>query len=85
MVEEVVWPAPFCNLLHFRRESEAAAARNDPKVLMVAPMSGHYATLLRGTVRDMLPDHDVYITDWVDARDVPLGVGSSTSTTTPNT
>ena len=42
---------------------------------MVAPMSGHYATLLRGTVRDMLPDHDVYITDWTDAREVPLGAG----------
>ena len=42
---------------------------------MVAPMSGHYATLLRGTVRDMLPDHDVYITDWIDARDVPLALG----------
>ena len=66
---------PFCNLLHFRRDSAAAAARNDPKVLMVAPMSGHYATLLRGTVRDMLPNHDVYITDWIDARDVPLALG----------
>ncbi len=75
VVEEVVWSAPFCNLLHFRRDSEAAAARNDPRVLIVAPMSGHYATLLRGTVRDMLPTHDVYITDWVDARDVPLAQG----------
>ena len=54
----------------------AAAARNDPKVLVVAPMSGHYATLLRGTVRDMLPDHDVYITDWIDAREVPVGAGA---------
>ena len=42
---------------------------------MVAPMSGHYATLLRGTVRDMLPDHDIYITDWIDAREVPVGAG----------
>ena len=75
VVEEVVWAGPFGNLLHFRRESEAAAKRNDPKVLMVAPMSGHYATLLRGTVRDMLPNHDVYITDWTDARDVPLSFG----------
>jgi poly(3-hydroxybutyrate) depolymerase len=76
VVEEVVWQAPFCQLLHFRREGEAAAARNDPKVLMVAPMSGHYATLLRGTVRDMLPEHDIYITDWVDARDVPYADGA---------
>lgn len=73
--EEVVWEAPFCRLLHFKRTSTAAEARNDPKVLMVAPMSGHYATLLRGTVRDMLPNHEVYITDWVDARDVPLTDG----------
>jgi poly(3-hydroxybutyrate) depolymerase len=74
VVEEVVWHAPFCRLVHFRRDG-AAAARNDPKVLMVAPMSGHYATLLRGTVRDMLPDHDIYITDWIDARDVPFAEG----------
>ncbi len=73
--EEVVWAAPFCRLLHFRRVSTAAEARNDPKVLIVAPMSGHYATLLRGTVRDMLPTHDLYITDWVDARDVPMAYG----------
>lgn len=73
--EEIVWEAPFCQVRHFRRISSAAEARNDPKVLMVAPMSGHYATLLRGTVRDMLPNHDVYITDWVDARDVPLAAG----------
>jgi poly(3-hydroxybutyrate) depolymerase len=76
VVEEVVWSAPFCNLLHFRRDSQAAEVRRDPKVLMVAPMSGHYATLLRGTVRDMLPDHDIYITDWIDARAVPVGLGA---------
>jgi poly(3-hydroxybutyrate) depolymerase len=75
VLEEVVWSGPFCNLVRFRRESEAAARRNDPKVLMVAPMSGHYATLLRNTVRDMLPNHEIYITDWVDARDVPLAAG----------
>lgn len=73
--EEILWEAPFCRLLHFKRMSAAAEARNDPKVLMVAPMSGHYATLLRGTVRDMLPNHDIYITDWIDARDVPLAQG----------
>jgi poly(3-hydroxybutyrate) depolymerase len=53
-----------------------AEARNDPKVLIVAPMSGHFATLLRGTVEAMLPEHDVYITDWIDARNVPLSEGA---------
>jgi poly(3-hydroxybutyrate) depolymerase len=75
VVEEVVWSHPFCNLLHFRREGDAVAARNDPKVLMVAPMSGHHSTLLRDTVRGLLPQHDVYITDWTDARMVPLSAG----------
>ncbi|MBA3326337.1 MAG: polyhydroxyalkanoate depolymerase [Rhodobacteraceae bacterium] len=75
VVEEVVWSRPFCRVLRFRRVSAAAEARHDPKVLIVAPMSGHYATLLRGTVRSMLPEHDVYVTDWVDARDVGLGEG----------
>ncbi|HPG23419.1 MAG TPA: polyhydroxyalkanoate depolymerase, partial [Amaricoccus sp.] len=74
-VEEVVWSKPFCKVLHFRRDLAAVEARNDPKVLMVAPMSGHYATLLRGTVEAMLPEHEVYITDWIDARDVPLTQG----------
>jgi poly(3-hydroxybutyrate) depolymerase len=62
---------PFCHLLHFRR----AIQRRDPKVLIVAPLSGHYATLLRGTVAGLLPDHDVYITDWINAADVPLHRG----------
>ncbi len=75
VVEEVVWSKPFCKLLHFRRDGAHVTARRDPKVLMVAPMSGHFATLLRGTVRDMLPTHDVYITDWTDAREVPLALG----------
>lgn len=75
VVEEVVWSRPFCNLLRFRRDG-AAGARRDPKVLIVAPMSGHYATLLRGTVEAMLPEHDVYITDWIDARDVPMSEGA---------
>ncbi|HRO11443.1 polyhydroxyalkanoate depolymerase [Amaricoccus sp.] len=73
--EQVVWSAPFCNLLHFQRGSTAALRRNDPKVLVIAPMSGHFATLLRGTVRDLLPNHEVYITDWTDARDVSLAFG----------
>jgi len=62
---------PFCNLLHFRKDDVSGQA----KVLIVAPLSGHYATLLRGTVDAMLPEHDVYITDWTDARDVPLDAG----------
>lgn len=73
--EEIVFSKPFCSLLHFRREFPKGEERDDPKVLLVAPMSGHYATLLRGTVEAMLPDHDVYITDWIDARLVPLTLG----------
>lgn len=75
VVEEIVLEKPFCKLLHFRREGAIAEARNDPKVLMVAPMSGHFATLLRGTVEAMLPEHEVYVTDWIDAREVPLAEG----------
>ncbi|MGB9153727.1 MAG: polyhydroxyalkanoate depolymerase [Alphaproteobacteria bacterium] len=71
VTEEIISRKPFCNLLHFKRATEA----NDPKVLIVAPISGHYATLLRGTVEAMLPDHDVYITDWIDAKMVPLSKG----------
>ncbi|CAN5341534.1 polyhydroxyalkanoate depolymerase [soil metagenome] len=63
---------PFGQLKHFVREG---ANGNDPKLLIVAPMSGHFATLLRGTVERMLPGHDVYITDWADARDVSLREG----------
>ncbi|MCP4382672.1 MAG: polyhydroxyalkanoate depolymerase [Hyphomicrobiales bacterium] len=70
----VVWNRPFCNLLHFSKDTTSASV-GQPKLLIVAPMSGHYATLLRGTVETMLPDHDVYITDWVDARMVPLSDG----------
>ncbi|MCB9988974.1 MAG: polyhydroxyalkanoate depolymerase [Rhodospirillales bacterium] len=71
IVEEDVLKKPFCNLLHFKRKTK----RKDPKVLVVAPMSGHYATLLRGTVEALLPHHDVYITDWLDTRQVPLREG----------
>lgn len=69
--EDIIAEKPFCTLLHFRRETE----RKDPRVLIVAPMSGHYATLLRGTVEALLPHHDVYITDWQDARQVPQREG----------
>ena len=70
---DVVLSKPYCNLLHFRRELDGV---KQPKVLMVAPLSGHYATLLRGTVREFLPDHEVYITDWKNARDVPMADGT---------
>lgn len=73
--ERVILRKPFCKLVHFERDHPEALRRDDPKVLLVAPMSGHYATLLRGTVETLLPDHDVYITDWQDARDVPLAAG----------
>jgi len=77
--EEVVWSGPWCDLLHFRRDPvalEAARGKGeDRKVLFIAPMSGHYATLLRGTVETFLGDAEVYITDWQDARMVPLSEG----------
>jgi len=76
IVEEVALRLPFCDLLHFRRNSPPAKKRKDPKLLIIAPMSGHFSTLLRGTVEAMLPEHDVYITDWTDARDIPLSIGS---------
>ncbi len=70
-----VWERPFCRLLHFERMFDHAPRRPQPKLLIVAPMSGHYATLLRGTVEGFLPNHDVYITEWIDARVVPLSQG----------
>lgn len=72
--EKTVWSKPFCNLVHFER-GLPSGSRKDPKILIVAPMSGHYATLLRGTVERMLPAGEVYITDWIDARMVPLSEG----------
>jgi poly(3-hydroxybutyrate) depolymerase len=71
VTEEVVDATAFCHLLHFRKEG----VTGQPRLLVVAPMSGHFATLLRGTVRTLLPDHDVYITDWLNARDVPVSEG----------
>jgi poly(3-hydroxybutyrate) depolymerase len=73
--EEVVWERPFCRLIHFAR-STTRLSRPQPKLLIVAPLSGHYATLLRGTVEAFLPHYEVYITDWADARMVPLTAGS---------
>ncbi|MCB8882304.1 polyhydroxyalkanoate depolymerase [Acidisoma cellulosilytica] len=72
ITEEVVFETPFCALLHFRKET----AVRQPRLLVVAPMSGHFATLLRNTVQTLLADHDVYITDWKNARDAPLTAGT---------
>ena len=69
--EDVVDRTPFCSLLRFRKQG----ATDQPRVLLVAPMSGHFATLLRGTVKTLLRDHDVYVTDWHNARDIPLADG----------
>jgi poly(3-hydroxybutyrate) depolymerase len=71
ITEVVSWQKPFCKLLHFKRSGK----HKDPKVLIVAPMSGHYATLLRTTVETFLPAHEVYITDWQDARMIPASEG----------
>jgi len=71
VVEEIVLTTPFATLLRFRKPDAPA----QPKVLVVAPMSGHFATLLRDTVRTTLQDHDVYVTDWHNVRDVPLSAG----------
>ena len=69
--EEAAHATPFGTLLHFKKDIAPA----QPRVLLVAPLSGHFATLLRATVRTMLPEHDVFITDWHNARDVPLTAG----------
>lgn len=79
IVETPVLEKPFCRLLHFKRYADdpetVRQMRNDPVILLCAPMAGHHATLLRDTARSMLVDHEVYITDWTDARMVPLGQG----------
>ena len=82
--EEIVWRKPFCNLIHFKKNLPAGAI-SQPRLLIVAPLSGHFATLLRGTVEAMLPHTDVYITDWLDARFVSLRKAPSRSTTTSTT
>ena len=71
VTEKIAAEKPFCRLLHFKR----SIRRKDPKLLIVAPMSGHWATLLRGTVEGFLPHHDVFITDWEDAKQVSLKDG----------
>lgn len=75
VVQSAVLRRTFCNFVHFARQPHPKLKLTGPPVLVIAPLSGHYSTLLRGTVRDLLGHHDVYITDWVDARDVPLHEG----------
>lgn len=77
VIERVHMSKPFCRLLRFERMLPEHLSRHagDPSVLIFAPLSGHHSTLLRDTVRAMLPDHNVYITDWIDARQVPLSHG----------
>lgn len=69
--ETVVWEMPFCRLVHFSRDLPARESLRSTRILVVAPMSGHYATLLRGSIQGLLPFHEVYVTDWADARMVP--------------
>jgi poly(3-hydroxybutyrate) depolymerase len=71
VTDEVVHSTAFADLVHFKKDTD----RKQPKVLLVAPLSGHFATLLRSTVEILLQDHDVYITDWYNARDVPVEAG----------
>lgn len=73
ITERIVTQTPFCNLLNFAKPEGTPA---QPTVLLVAPMSGHHATLLRGTVEALIADHNVYVTDWIDARLVPLARGA---------
>ncbi|WP_323016771.1 polyhydroxyalkanoate depolymerase [Castellaniella sp.] len=72
VTEDIALAQPFCRLVHFRRDTN----RQDPCILLAAPLSGHHATLLRDTVRALLPNHDVYVTDWIDARMVPAADGT---------
>lgn len=80
VIEEHVAVKPFCTLIHFKKNvtplKKKSAQTPQKKVLIVAPLSGHHATLLRDTVKSLLPTHDVYITDWIDARMVPLSEGA---------
>ncbi len=81
VTEEVTHRTPFGTLLHFRKDTDIV----QPKVLLVAPLSGHFATLLRNTAKTLLQDHDVFITDWHSARDIPGRPGASASTNMSST
>ena len=76
VAEETVMQKTFCDLIHFDRDEKVVGKRYDPKVLLIAPMSGHYATLLRGTVEALIQEHNLYVTDWIDARNVPVYMGN---------
>jgi poly(3-hydroxybutyrate) depolymerase len=76
IIEDIPLEKPFCKLLHFRKENRKSKQTKQPKILLVAPLSGHHATLLRDTVKTLLPEHDVYITDWTDARMVAMEHGA---------
>lgn len=69
--EQVILTKPFCNLIHFKQDTDV----QQPKLFVVAPLSGHHATLLKATISRLIEDHDVYITDWLDAKNVPLSEG----------
>lgn len=81
VIEEIVYATPFGSLLRFKKEDGPEPS----KLLLGAPMSGHFATLLRGILKTLLQDHHVHITDWHNPRDIPLDRGGFGSTTTPNT
>lgn len=72
VTEETIVVKPFCNLIHFRQDTEF----QQPKLFLVAPLSGHHATLMKATIERLVADHDVYITDWLDAKNVPLSEGT---------
>ena len=78
--QQVAITKPFCRLLRFKRFTDdlpmLSRMKDQPTVLVVAPLSGHHSTLLRETVRELLKDHKVFITDWTDARMVPLAAGA---------
>jgi len=75
VAERVVWSRPFCRVVAFDPSLADGVVTRQPKLLVVAPLSGHYATLLRGTIEAFVPTHQVHITDWVDAKMIPLGEG----------
>ncbi len=72
VIEEVIAVKPFCNLIHFRQDTDVKQS----KLFLIAPLSGHHATLLKATIERLVADHDVYITDWLDAKNVPLSEGT---------
>ncbi len=78
ITEEAALVKPFATLLRFRKDPAFDQGHSMPKILVVAPLSGHFSTLLRNTIKTLLADHDVYVTDWHNARDVPLSQGNFT-------